>query len=143
MPVACVPPVTLDESTAIIEIVGCPVVWLIVNVRAVDHALKLPARSFVRTRQKKVQVQRPPLPPTLGGMTTLVSGTAPRYRMKSFAKSARDDTWNSYACTPDGSATPFHSIRPISPLWNVAPSAGDVSVGGSAVTSPLASGSSA
>ncbi|PYQ87579.1 MAG: hypothetical protein DMG03_05230 [Acidobacteria bacterium] len=31
----------------------------------------------------------------------------------------------------------------MSPLWNVAPSAGDVSVGASAVTSPLASASSA
>src|SRR5262249_36526741 len=109
----------------------------------VDHALRLPARSAVRTRQKYVQVHKPPEFPTLGGMTTVVSGTAPRNRMKSFAESDLVETWNSYACTPDASATPFHSSRPIKPLWNTAPSAGVVSTGGSAVRSPLASGSSA
>src|SRR5262245_50056937 len=142
MPVADDPPVTLDVSTAIDEMVGCPVVWLTVNVRGVDHALRLPARSAVRTRQKNVQVQSPPELPTLGGMTADVSGTAPRNRMKFFAKSTLVETWNSYACTPEASATPFHSRRPIRPLWKVAPSAGIVSVGGSVVRSPPASGSS-
>src|SRR5262252_1215745 len=114
-----------------------------VNVRAADQALRLPARSAVRTRQKNVHVHRPPEFPALGGMTTVVSGTAPRYRMKAFAKSDLVDTWNSYACTPEASTTAFHSSRPIRPLWNVAPSAGIVSTGGSAVRSPLASGSRA
>jgi len=68
-----------------------------VNVRATDQALRFPARSFVRTRQKNVHVQSPPLFPTLGGMTTDVSGTAPRNRMKFLEKSERVDTWNSYA----------------------------------------------
>src|SRR6266850_3498861 len=51
IPVACVPPTTLGESTSIEEIVGCPAVGLTVNVRAADQALRFPARSAVRTRQ--------------------------------------------------------------------------------------------
>src|SRR5262245_3814790 len=116
MPIACVPPVTVCGSTAMLEIVGCPVDPLTVNVRAADHALKFPARSAVRTRQKYVHKHRPPVLPTLGGMTTSVPGIAPRWRMKSFGKSARVETWNSYASTPDGSLTPDHSRRPMSPL---------------------------
>src|SRR5438552_2392503 len=95
IPVACVPPTPLGESTSPDEIVGCPAVGLTVNVRAADQALRFPARSAVRTRQKKVICARPPEFPTLGGITTLVAGIAPRYRMKSFGKSERLETWNS------------------------------------------------
>ena len=89
------PPTTLGESTSIDEMVGCPAVGLTVNVRAADQALRFPARSAVRTRQKNVISASPPEFPTLGGMTTVVAAIAPRYSMKSFGKSERLETWNS------------------------------------------------
>ena len=89
MPVACAPPATLCESTSIDDIVVCPVEGLTVKLRAADHALRFPALSAVRTRQKNGICARPPLDPTLGGMMTFVAGTAPRYRMKFLAKSER------------------------------------------------------
>src|SRR5882672_4724397 len=143
MPVACAPPATLAGSTLMPEMVGCPVDPLTVNVREVDQALRFPARSAVRTRQKYVHRHKPPVLPTLGGMTTSAAGIAPRWRMKFRGKSERVETWNSYASTPEASLTSDHSRRPMSPLWNVAPSAGETSAGALAERSPLASASSA
>src|SRR6185295_13266387 len=68
---------------------------------------------------------------------------APRWRMKLREKSERVETWYSYASTPEASLTSDHSRRPMSPLWNVAPSAGETSAGGLADRSPLALASSA
>ena len=61
-----------------VDTVACPDVGLTVKLCVGDHALRFPARSAVRTRQKRVVWGRPPLLPTLGGMRTQFSVTAPR-----------------------------------------------------------------
>src|SRR6266850_8577770 len=94
------------------EIVGRPVVGLTVRVRGADQPLKFPARSAVRTRQNRGTWGSS----RLGGITTSVSVTPPRKRMKLLGKSDLEETWNSYASTSDASTTSDHSIRPISPL---------------------------